>query len=271
MKLLLKNILGFVLCNNLNFWLLRSVCSRQFIILYYHRVIRKEERKDVESSGMCVNIDSFDKQMDFLKKYYNFVSEDDIIEAIEDRKKLSDYSVWITFDDGYEDNYKNAYPILKKYNIPATFFVTTGYINKTAMPSTECGKPIFMNWQEIKEVTKGTISIGAHTVSHRILSHLSDAELEKEIFDAKNEVEQRLGKKVISFAYPRGKVGDYNLEECIPVLKKNNFKLAVTAIGGSNDLSPGRTCFNLRRMGISYEDSLNFFKFKVSLGSFWQR
>lgn len=262
MKTLFKYIVGFGLGNNLSFPLLRPMGRRRLIILYYHRVISKEECRDVELSGMCVNVNTFSKQMGILKKFYNFVSENDIVGAIENGKKLPDYSVWITFDDGWKDNYTNAFPILKNYSIPATLFVTIEYVNKNYG---------FMNWQEIKEAAECDISIGAHTISHRILSGLSNSELEKEIAESKNKIEQRLGKRVISFAYPIGKKQHYCLEKCIPILKKNSFKLAVTTIGGFNAIELKQEPFNLRRMGISYEDTLSIFKFKISLGGFWQR
>lgn len=270
MKNSLKKIIGLIFGNNLSFNLLRFLNRRKLLVLYYHRIAQKEEFVNNLSKHMYVDLDFFDKQIKFLKKFYNFVSEKNITEALENGLSLPNYSIWITFDDGYKDNYINAYPILKKYNIPATFFVTTGYINQTSMPSGECNEPYFMSWEELKEVSGNNIPTGAHTASHRILSGLSDAELEKEIIESKNEIEQRLGRKVISFAYPRGKKSDYIPEKCVPILKKANFKLAVSTIGGFNRIRRNNNCFNFRRIGLSYNDSLNFFRFKLATGSFWQ-
>jgi peptidoglycan/xylan/chitin deacetylase (PgdA/CDA1 family) len=270
-KRLLKYIIGYVLGNNLTFYLLRPICRKRLIILYYHRIITEEERVNGVSSGLYVKVEEFNKQMKFLKKFYNFVSENDIVDAIENDKNLPNYSVWITFDDGWKDNYISALPILKKYNIPATFFVTTGYVNRVVVPDKHSDRDVFMDWQEIREVAREGISIGAHTVSHRLLSNLSDIDLEKEITESKNEIEQRLGKSVISFAYPVGKKKDYHLKKCVPIFNENNLKLAVTTIGGSNIAQSEKDRFNLRRMGLSYEDTMGFFKFKINLGSFWQR
>lgn len=248
----------------------RFIQRKKLIVIYYHRVLKSEEFSDVKVKNIVVNIKSFEEQIKFISERYNAVSEKDIISAVERRGKMPEFPIWITFDDGYKDNYTNAFPILKKYSIPATFFVTTGYVNKTATPEVHFDNDIFMNWQEIKEVAEEGISIGAHTVSHRILSTLSDREVEKEIIESKNEIEQRLGKSVISFAYPVGKKPHYYLEKCVPVLKKNNFMLGVTTIGGFNAIQFKKDSFNLRRIGLSYEDTLNFFKFKISLGGFWQ-
>jgi len=272
MKTLLKYIAGVVLGNNCSFRLSRSLSKNRLIVLYYHRVVHKEECKEIDPrEGMYTDIDVFAKQMEFLKKYYNFVSESSIVKAIENNKPLTDYPLWLTFDDGWSDNYINAFPILRKYNIPATFFVTTGYIDGIFSPNKFRRKDYFMAWQQIKEVSEHGISIGAHTVSHRSLSSLSDGEIEKEIATSKDEIERRIGNKVISFAYPFGKGEHFDSQKCLPILKKNNFKLAVTTIGGFNTLDSTGDTFNLRRIGLSYDDTISIFKFKIGIGSFWQK
>lgn len=92
---------------------------RKILTLLYHRV----NHQDTDLYNLTVNVNQFEKQMKFLKKSYNLVKFDD------DWNEVVDDSVSITFDDGYYDNYKFAFPILLKYGIPATFFITTGYIN----------------------------------------------------------------------------------------------------------------------------------------------
>ncbi len=88
-KSLLKNIIGLGLGNNLSFKLLRTIGKNHLIILYYHRVACKEDLRDIRLSDLCVDIDSFDAQMSVLSKFYNFVSEEDIIETIENGKKIA--------------------------------------------------------------------------------------------------------------------------------------------------------------------------------------
>ena len=121
------------MANNPGFNILRFLNRKKLLIIYYHRVVRKKELAEIKEKNMCVDIDDFDRQMKFLGNKYKPVSEKEIIDFIE-RGMLPEYSVWVTFDDGYKDNYTNAYPILRKYKIPATFFVTTGFINKLAIP-----------------------------------------------------------------------------------------------------------------------------------------
>ncbi|MDR4507109.1 MAG: polysaccharide deacetylase family protein [Candidatus Brocadiaceae bacterium] len=275
--------------------------------------------------------------MKFLSQYYNPVGEKEIILFLEGKGQMPKYPVWVTFDDGYKDNYKNAYPIFKKYKIPATFFVTTGFINKEAIPyedyvqeavriiplkevrfnfnkkeykfslNTEEQKKnmirnllsivgnntsaknshvlelmnslkisaknihdLFMNWDEIRELNKNGFSIGAHTVNHHILSSLSAQEALKEISVSKKEIEKNLGLTISSFAYPRGKKTDFDAGVCSPILQSCGFQLGVSTVGGYNNKPLNKDRFKLKRMGVGYGDSLEFFKIKVSTGSFWQ-
>jgi len=272
MKKIIKNIIGLLLGNNFIFNLLQLMNKKKLIILYYHRIVKSNQLINIgrQYIDMYTDLEMFDHQMKLLTEHYYPVNEEQVVDFM-DKGEMPDHAVWVTFDDGWEDNYTNAFPILKKYNIPATFFITTGFVNKTVMPKISSGNDNFMNWVEIQEVAGSGIYIGAHTVSHRILSDLNDVELEREIIEAKNEIEKRLGRHVISFAYPVGKKKHYFLKKCAAVLNNNNFKLAVTTIGGFNELGFKKDRFNLRRVGLSYEDTLNIFKFKISLGGFWQK
>lgn len=102
------------------------------LVLCYHRVnILK-----IDTNLLAVSPENFRKHMKFLKDNYNIVKFED------DWNKLSGRAVVITFDDGYFDNYKNAFPILKELNIPATFFISTGNIEK--------GKEFW--WDELENI-----------------------------------------------------------------------------------------------------------------------
>lgn len=277
----IKKIIGLLLGNDLVFRIVRLGNKRKLIIIYYHRIIKKEKVVRKKSAKICTGLNEFESQMEFLKRYFNPISEEKIIAAIKDGD-APDYSIWVTFDDGYKDNYNNAYPILKKHNIPATIFITTGYINRQCSPDKELtalsgqkdgigAVSLFMTWDEIRHVSRGGLYIGAHTISHRLLSSLTKSEVEKEIIGSKNEIEQKIGKEVLSFAYPNGKKEDYDLKVCLPVLKKSGIKLAVSTIGGVNDFTLDDRVWDLKRFGVSIEDSFNFYKFKVSAGSSWQK
>ena len=100
------------------------------VILMYHRVLDDDDPaiKYIQP-GMYVTRSSFDMQMGFINKYYEVISLDELLELSvnESFKHDKQYCV-ITFDDGWLDNYKNAYPVLQRYKMPAAIFIVTNYI-----------------------------------------------------------------------------------------------------------------------------------------------
>ncbi len=104
------------------FDILRQFQKKRVIILMYHRFSQKLEPFKIQQS-------IFENQIKFLKKKYNFISLKHYSEVLnEKRDDLPDNPIIITIDDGYQDNFTFAYPILKKYSIPATIFITTDFI-----------------------------------------------------------------------------------------------------------------------------------------------
>jgi len=111
----------------------RGVWARSLTVVNYHR-IDDPYRKDFDSFKPNVSATSqgFDRQLDYLSKWFHVVSLKDIVEWLDGRKPLPPYAALITFDDGYLDNYTSAFPILRKYNFPALIFLTTGHIGTDA-------------------------------------------------------------------------------------------------------------------------------------------
>jgi len=108
----------------------RFVHKGKVLILMYHRVL-KDDDEDISfvQPGMYVTESVFESQMKYLSTHYQMISMNDLLESWHGRRLGTDnrYCV-VTFDDGWLDNYSNAYPILKKYRIPATIFLTTSFI-----------------------------------------------------------------------------------------------------------------------------------------------
>lgn len=138
---------------------------------------------------MFVSPGNFKAQMKYLKDTgYTTITFRDLKQLSSIRKP-----VMITFDDGYEDNYTNAYPVLKEYGFTATIFLIVDKLNK----------PRFLNSQEIKTM-QDIIDFQSHTMTHPHLAGLDPAKLEYELSESKKSLEKILDKNVDVIAYPYG-------------------------------------------------------------------
>jgi peptidoglycan/xylan/chitin deacetylase (PgdA/CDA1 family) len=213
------------------------------IVLVYHRVNDK-----LPAGELVVPVAKFRQQMEYLAN-----------NGLKKRQAL------ITFDDGYRDNYQNAFPILKRLKLSATIFLTTGYIGKLYKKPRYKSVPWrrdYLNWREVKKMAKYGLTFGAHTVSHPYLSRLSYQAQREEIRGSL----ETLGHKVPSiksqvpskiFCYP---YGEYNADT-IKILKKLRVNMAFTVRPGA--WRKGDDPLRIKRIGISGLDSLAGFKAKI--------
>jgi len=110
--------------------LFRYVNRNRLFVVNYHGICRSDYQPSVWTQ---LPRERFIQQMLYVKKYYHIISMQDLIEAIDSGSYLPPKAALITFDDGLRNNYSVAYPLLKKYNIPATVFLTTDYIDTNAL------------------------------------------------------------------------------------------------------------------------------------------
>ena len=99
--------------------------SPKIIALLYHRI----DTTETDPWNICVSPDRFEEQVKFLKDNFNVISTDELINQVT-KRSIKNNSICLTFDDGYADNYVYVKPILEKYNCPATFFISTVFINQ---------------------------------------------------------------------------------------------------------------------------------------------
>lgn len=112
----------------------------------------------------------------------------------------------ITFDDGFADFHSAALPILARYSFPATLYVATGYINDTSRwlwREGEAKRPM-LTWEQLADISARGIECGSHSQFHPPLDTLPAEKARQEIVESKRCLEDRLGKPVLSFAYPFG-------------------------------------------------------------------
>jgi len=197
-----------------------------------------------------VSPQSFDRQMAFLKNNgYQVISLDDYIEGKRAGKKFNHKTVVITFDDGYVDNYTNAYPILIKYHLPATIFLISDAVGQT---------PIILNWDQVKEMSQNGISFGSHTRNHVYLPSQSKERMKDEIIESRHVIEEHLGKPVYYFSYPCGGFS----EEIKAITVLAGYKAALTTNRGNDRYNID--LFELDRIHVNNWDNNFSFYFKLS-------
>jgi peptidoglycan/xylan/chitin deacetylase (PgdA/CDA1 family) len=184
--------------------------KRDFILMY-HSV-------ETERSGYqyAISKENFAKHLEFLKKKVKVVSLEEMFNTAE--RKWS--RVAITFDDAHEDFYTNAYPLLQAYQLPATVFVPTKFIEEGGQLLRDMGFPYdkgHMNWQQMREVSSSNlIAFESHTHSH--LDAVSCPDLLKADVELSIQLlEKHLGRRPKYFAYPHGRYTFATheiLEEC---------------------------------------------------------
>ncbi len=313
--------MNFVIAN------LRRLVISDVRIIAYHRICETDDLNDQEL--VSANSEEFEKQIIYIKNNYNAISFSDLITHINKGTKPAKNSIVITFDDGFADNYLNAFPILKKHNIPATIFVSTGYIGGdktfwfnqlsrlikmnpgvnfqidgkefsvsqkteeqecllvellTIMKNKKNSQRVTllsdlsnqliethqcdtfalpMSWDNIREMDKSGIEFGSHTVTHPILSQLTEEELEHEIIGSKKQLEQQLNKMIQTISYPEGMEYAYN-NKVIDMVTKAGYKIGCSYIPGINEFSSLNT-LQLKRLHIERYVSFNLFRSMLAL------
>jgi peptidoglycan/xylan/chitin deacetylase (PgdA/CDA1 family) len=177
-------------------------------IVYYHSI----SDQPVGIRELSVTVKDFEAQMRYLAKNGYTAIDFDELESFTSFEK----PVIITLDDGYADNYSNAYPILKKHGLKATIFIVSGFI----------GAPGYLTREEMKEMTD-IISFQAHTTKHENLTKLSPKKLLSEMVVPRVKISAITNEPVYVFAYPTGYYNDAVLSAV-----SEHYTYAVTINGG---------------------------------------
>ena len=182
----------------------------------------------------------FDAQMEYLSSHgYVTITPDELYSGLNGELELPKKPVLITFDDGYADNYTNAFPILKYYGMRATIFVIPAFVSKYKN---------YLTWEELREMESGGITIESHTMNHYKLEELPDDEIRSELLNSKLILEENLGHPIEFLAYP---TGTYNLH-IAGIAKAVGYKGAFTIKYGNVDL--GSNFYALERVPIFHTD-----------------
>ena len=171
------------------------VDSLRVPILVYHSVMPHHPGQTAEQRVLDVDDSVFVRQLRYLVDGgYHVVSFGALVDALEGRDTLPKRAVVLTFDDGWENQYHHAFPILRRFGMTATFFVFTTPIGTD-------GK--LMTWDQLRELQAAGMTIGSHTRTHPILPDYHAA-LHNEIAMSREDIKDHLGRAPDFFAYPFG-------------------------------------------------------------------
>ena len=273
--------------------------ERLVAILRYHSVSATSSGSyTYVSPHISIPPETFEAQMAFLAGRYRCLRLDEVVEALAGGRTLPNNAVVVTFDDGYRDNYENAYPILRRHGIPAMFYVATGCLEggeplwtaeirrivhearrrhlthpisrveyelvtptgreaairaikgslvtrphaersallaelrarADAPPHAE--RRTMMTWAEVREMARGGMDFGAHTVTHPRLPAMPAAEAEREIRDSRAELAARVGMPVSHFSYPNPSDAEHTSRAVQRLVARAGFASAVTSHQG---------------------------------------
>ena len=169
-------------------------------IICYHSVTGDTAPVHHDPHKQHLPLQLFLRQLDFLQSKYNVISLAEYVSARRANRTLPDYSIVLTFDDGFEDFHSVVAPQLRQRGIPATVFIITDRAFGRFVPNGES----FLNWDQIKEVAGGGIEIGSHSCSHVPLPELSLEEAAKELTESRTLTETNIGLSPVSLSYPFG-------------------------------------------------------------------
>jgi len=250
----------------------------------YHQVGQPLNER---GAGDCVSPERFEQQIRaILDAGYRIVSLSTFLRRLR-QGAMSDLSrcAVLTFDDGFRDQFVNAYPILRRYDVPATVFLIAAYVGRDVvfphLATVGAGvSPGWhpLGWHDVRTMARAGIEIGSHTVSHRSLGLLAPAEARREVEQSREILEEGVGQPVTLFAYPFGSqaYGDFD-GQLADVLREAGYDGACTTVVGTNDQRAD--AFALRRIPIDESDGAFRIRCKLvgaydwvrAIKSSWQR
>ncbi len=295
------------------------------VLLAYHGV------QDISLSDypfdegtVSASCEAFDLQMNFVKKNFDVITFENVMEYREGNIPLPKRPLIITFDDGFSNNYQNAFPILRRHRLSATIFLVSGlmgtdeifwwervvywikhaenffaiwkqlghpvpsqsdraqqfvlrYLKK--IEDTERIRVLMemekkfpmkekdslfslirpLTWNEITEMSQGGIEFGSHTVTHPLLSKVSDEKLLFELQASKTEIESKTGKEVLALAYPVGSPPEYS-EKVVAVAKQVGYAFGLTYSPGGVNSRSLNDWYRMKRISVEGDHSFNRFR-----------
>ncbi|MBY4676440.1 polysaccharide deacetylase family protein [Marinobacterium arenosum] len=245
-------------------WWRKAVPDSAPRLLMYHMV--SEQKPGAKFNKLRVPPAMFERQVKWLADHgYYFALMSELAEP----QKLPPKTVALTFDDGFEDNFRNAHPVLQRYNARATLYLVEDRFErdwstskKAHHDSGELMREAKLSDDQVRQMLdSGCWELGGHTRTHANLAKLDAAAKLAEIRDSKIALEAQFNTRLASFAYP---FGIYDAQD-VALAEQAGFANAVTTVEGI-DPDPAAKPFELKRVKISGKDNWLAFRLRLRTG-----
>ncbi len=198
-------------------------------VLAYHKI--DEPTADVKLRGAFTSSKNFARQMLYLKKReFTFYTAAELIDFFRQNGAFPAKSVCVTLDDGWKDNFANAFPVFQDLQIKATIFLVPSCIGQKSARVVADGEAAreHLSLDEIRKMSAFGIEFGSHTLTHKLLHRTATEEVEFEVVESKKQIENLLQKPCETFAYPAG----FFTETAQAAVKNAGYKAAFTTVYG---------------------------------------
>lgn len=175
------------------------------LFIQYHKI--DVPPSDARIRGGYTPATRFAKQMAFLKKQgFKFYTASELMEHFFEHRVFPSNGLAITFDDGWKDNYDNAFPILRDLGIKATIFLISSCLGQVSIKAQSEGEGAreHLSLDNVLEMSEHGIEFGSHTLSHKLLDRIPLDEVKAEVEQSKQQIELMLKRPCKVFAYPGG-------------------------------------------------------------------
>jgi peptidoglycan/xylan/chitin deacetylase (PgdA/CDA1 family) len=231
-------------------WLIRTVRKvlgiQRACVILYHRV------NDECDDPMTASLERFAQHVVLLKRSYEVIDSSELVRRLQTGKQLSDRAIVVHFDDCYRDVFTSAFPLLKQAGLPASVFVSTGFVGTSRIfdhDRTTCPLPLEnFTADDLCILRKSGWEIGSHTVNHADLGKATEEEARYEIGQSKTDLETILKEPITLFSYPFG--GRHHTQPIIrELVQQAGYAAMFSAYAGY--VHQGADLYNIQRISVS--------------------
>jgi peptidoglycan/xylan/chitin deacetylase (PgdA/CDA1 family) len=220
--------------------------------MYHH--ISSAPAADELTAGLTVTDEDFARQLAYLKcAGYTSITVAQLFSAVDGLAGLPAKGVILTFDDGYDDAYTDAFPALRDAGLVGSFAIITGFV--------EGGGP-YATWAQLKEMHVAGMEITSHTATHIDLGEADDFSLHQQLYDSKAALAQRLGQDTPFLVYPAGEPfrsgSAESQQRVVAALREAGYRGALLDGSGTIDQDPAAP-YALNRVRVSGGEGLGTF------------